>query len=260
LGLDRLLSLVYRIQPLVEKLTIVPDLQGLPLSNLELETYFDQEAMLLRVRNNLKIQYNLVIKRFFDLICGTIILICALPFLLLIAFLVKLDSSGPILHNGKRIGKKNQEFKCYKFRTMFINEAEILKEHLAESPEAKEEWKRFAKLKLYDPRVTRVGKWLRKFSLDELPQIINVLRGEMSLVGPRPYLPRERERMNFYGDIILETVPGITGLWQVRGRNNIEFEGRLSLDSWYVRNWSLWLDISLLIRTIAVVLDRKGAY
>jgi Undecaprenyl-phosphate galactose phosphotransferase WbaP len=260
LGLERLLSLVYRIQPLVEKLTIVPDLQGLPLSNLELETYFDQKTVLLRVRNNLKIQHNLVMKRFFDLIVGTIIFICAIPFLLVIALLVKLDSPGPILHNGKRIGKKNREFKCYKFRTMFTNEADILEEHLADNPEAKAEWELFAKLKLYDPRVTQVGKWLRKFSLDELPQIFNVLKGEMSLVGPRPYLPRERERMTFHGDIILETVPGITGLWQVRGRNNIEFEGRLSLDSWYVRNWSLWLDISLLIRTITVVLDRKGAF
>ena len=137
---------------------------------------------------------------------------------------------------------------------------EILENFFQENPQHKEEWEQFAKLRTIDPRVTRVGKFLRSYSLDELPQIMNVLRGNMGLVGPRPYLPREKEKIGHYMHVICMTVPGVTGLWQVSGRNEISFEGRLKLDSWYVRNWSLWQDIVLLFKTIGVVLKRKGAY
>lgn len=255
-----LLGLIYRIQPFVRNVAIIPDLQGLPLSNVETDFFFDQQTVMLRVRNNLLVYHNRLLKRIFDLCFGALSFAMALPVMILIAVLVKLDSPGPVLHTGKRLGKNGRKFQCYKFRTMYVNEHEILQKYMATHPDATEEWRRYAKLRAFDPRVTRVGKWLRQFSLDELPQIVNVLKGEMSLVGPRPYMPSEQERMNFCKKIILGTVPGITGLWQVRGRNEITFEERLSLESWYVRNWSIWLDVTLLIRTIGAVLKRRGAY
>ncbi len=255
-----LLRLIYRVQPLVKNVAIMPDLQGLPLSNLETDFFFEQKTVMLRVRNNLLVFRNRFFKRTFDLICGSVFFLFALPIMLLIVILIKTDSPGPIIHAGRRLGKNGMKFKCYKFRTMYLNEGEILQEYLAKHPEAAEEWRQYAKLREYDPRVTPVGKWLRKFSLDEIPQIVNVLKGNMSLVGPRPYLPSEQEQMKYYQKVILETAPGITGLWQVRGRNEITFDGRLSLESWYVRNWSIWLDITLLIRTAGAVLGRRGAY
>jgi undecaprenyl-phosphate galactose phosphotransferase len=260
LGREKLLELVYRIQPLVKKVNIVPDLLGLPLNNLETATFFNQKAMMLRVGNNLLSLRNRFFKRLFDLVLGLLFLIVGLPIMIIIAILIKRDSAGPVFFRAQRIGKGGAEFCCYKFRTMYVNSDEILQQHLSKDAEARREWERFAKLRVYDPRVTRIGRWLRKWSLDELPQIINVLIGNMSLVGPRPYLPREREKMSYFIDIILETTPGITGLWQVGGRNEIDFNGRLSLDAWYIRNWGIWLDIMLLVRTVGVVLKRKGAY
>jgi undecaprenyl-phosphate galactose phosphotransferase len=143
---------------------------------------------------------------------------------------------------------------------MHVNADKLLEKYFVENAAAKEEWARYAKLKQYDPRVTKIGKMLRKYSLDELPQIVNVLRGEMSLVGPRPYLPREIIDMGHYKNIILETIPGITGLWQVSGRNALTFKERLHMDCWYVRNWSFWLDIVMLIKTVKVVAGKSGAY
>jgi len=143
---------------------------------------------------------------------------------------------------------------------MYLNSDEILQEFLEKNPEAKKEWDKYKKLKSYDPRVTKIGKFLRATSLDELPQIFNVLKGDMSLVGLRPYLPREISDMGEYKDIILLTRPGITGLWQISGRNELTFQDRLKLDTWYVLNWSLWLDIVILFKTIKVVLKREGAY
>jgi undecaprenyl-phosphate galactose phosphotransferase len=143
---------------------------------------------------------------------------------------------------------------------MYADNQRRLQDYLAGSPAAKSEWEHFAKLKAYDPRVTRVGKLLRRFSLDELPQLVNILRGEMSLVGPRPYLPRETERMGDFAETILKAPPGVTGLWQVSGRNELTFDQRLRLDEYYVRNWSLWMDIIVLVKTIGAVLRGKGAY
>jgi undecaprenyl-phosphate galactose phosphotransferase len=131
---------------------------------------------------------------------------------------------------------------------------------LENNGEALAQWNKYKKLKDYDPRLTKIGKFLRRTSLDELPQIFNVLKGEMSLFGPRPYLPDEECEMNDCIDLILLTRPGITGLWQVSGRNELAFKDRLKLDAWYVLNWSLWLDIVILFKTIRVVLSREGAY
>ena len=125
---------------------------------------------------------------------------------------------------------------------------------------AKDEWKKYQKIKKDDPRVTRVGKFIRKFSLDELPQLINILKGDMNLVGPRPYMPREKEDIGRSFPIISRVKPGMTGLWQVRGRNVLSFKDRLVLDEFYIRNWSLWLDIVILFKTVKVLITQEGAY
>ncbi|MFZ5596170.1 MAG: undecaprenyl-phosphate galactose phosphotransferase WbaP [Bacillota bacterium] len=255
-----LVKLTNRLQQISANVMLVPDLFGIPLTGIRVDHLFDEKAVILSMQNNLASPGNRILKRCFDIVVGTLILIPLIPILLLIAAAIRLDSPGGAIFSGKRIGRDGKEFPCYKFRTMHLNNDKILKEYLQNNPEAREEWERFNKLRGHDPRVTRVGRFLRKFSLDELPQIINVINGEMSLVGPRPYLPRERKDMEAYADIILKTPPGITGLWQVSGRSEIDFNGRLHMESWYVRNWSLWQDITLLIRTIGVVVRSEGAY
>ena len=159
----------------------------------------------------------------------------------------------------KRIGQHGKEFPCYKFRTMCVDADARLKEYLAANPEAREEWERDFKLK-DDPRVTRVGRVLRRTSLDELPQLLNVLKGQMSLVGPRPIVKAEIPRYGSYIADFYMVRPGITGMWQVNGRSDTTYDERVQMDSWYVRNWSVWLDLSLLWKTVSVVLNHKGAY
>lgn len=257
---DQLLNLVYRVQPHVTNVTIVPDLFGVPMSNMEVETYFKEKIVLLKSKNNLHSISNAIIKRIFDLCIGVIVTVFIVPLIAIISILIKLDSPGPVFHIAERLGKNGEHFKCYKFRSMHVNADKLLEKYFSENISAKEEWNKYAKLKQSDPRVTNIGKQLRKYSLDELPQIVNVLKGEMSLVGPRPYLPREIIDMGHYKNIILEIIPGITGLWQVSGRNDLSFKERLHMDCWYVRNWSFWLDIVMLFKTAKVVMLRKGAY
>jgi undecaprenyl-phosphate galactose phosphotransferase len=183
-----------------------------------------------------------------------------LPTILIIGVLIKLDSRGPIFYTQERIGKNGKKFKVIKFRSMYTNADELLKEFLGKNPELKQEYETFRKLK-NDPRVTKVGKFLRKTSLDELPQIFNVLKGEMSLVGPRPAF--EEEIIKYYKDYAIyyyKVLPGITGLWQISGRSNTSIFQRAELEVWYVKNWNIWLDIVILIKTIKVVLKREGAY
>ncbi|MGR6836683.1 undecaprenyl-phosphate galactose phosphotransferase WbaP [Syntrophomonas erecta] len=253
-------SLTNQLQPYTRSILVVPDLFGVPGISGEVDYFFDEQIIAFRTRNNLASGVNVVTKRMFDLIVGMVMLILAAPLMLILALIIKLDSPGPAIFSGNRIGRDGIPFKCYKFRTMYLDNDKILTEYLDKNPRAREEWETFAKLREYDPRVTKSGKWMRKFSLDELPQLLNVMKGDMSLVGARPYLPREKEQMGVYADTILLANPGITGLWQVSGRNEIEFDGRLRLEAWYVRNWSLWLDISLLFRTLGVVIGKKGAY
>lgn len=260
LGLDKLVGLANRIQPLVKRLIVVPNLIGMPMSNMEVETLFKQKTIMLAVRNNLAEPRNRFYKRLFDLAVGGVIFVLSVPAMLLIALAIRLESRGPALFVGKRIGKGGREFDCYKFRSMYVDGDAMLETFFAQNAAAREDWEKFAKIKTEDPRVTRVGRILRRLSLDELPQIINVLKGDMSLVGPRPYLPRERKKMGSYYNAITETVPGVTGLWQTSGRNDVAFEDRLQMDEWYVRNWSVWLDMAMMVRTVGVVCGRRGAY
>lgn len=252
-------EIIHRVQPLVRNICIIPSLSAIPMGGADLETFFDEKFMLIRIRNNLARNINKLIKLIFDIVVGILICIPVIPIIIACAIWVKMDSKGPIFYNAKRIGKNGKEFTCYKFRSMYTNGDELLEQYLAENPVAKKEWDEFQKLHDYDPRVTKAGKIMRKTSLDELPQILNVLKGEMSLVGPRPYLPREKEMMGHFYNIIISTVPGITGYWQVNGRSDVTFEGRLRMDDWYIRNWSVWIDIVLLFKTVKAVFCSKGA-
>lgn len=257
---DKLQTILESVQPYVRDIVFVPDLIGVPLYNVEAQTLFNEQVMMLSLRNNLARRRNQLFKRFFDVVASSLLCIPILPIILLIVICIRLDSKGGAFFNGKRIGKYGKTFSCYKFRSMHLNSNEILEKYLAAHPAAQEEWDTFAKLRDYDPRVTKVGRWIRKYSLDELPQILNVIKGDMSLVGPRPYLPREREDIGEYLSTITLTVPGITGFWQTSGRNDVSFAGRVAMDTWYVRNWSIWLDLMYLFKTAKIVFTGKGAY
>jgi lipopolysaccharide/colanic/teichoic acid biosynthesis glycosyltransferase len=168
--------------------------------------------------------------------------------------LIRLDSPGPVLFIQDRLGYKGTDFRCIKFRTMHLQSDELLVNHLAGNPAAADEWYKFAKLRDHDPRVTRVGNFLRRWSLDEFPQLLNVLKGDMSLVGPRPYLPQERDRIGSDLFTILSSRPGMTGFWQVSGRNQLTLDDRVQLEAWYVRNWTIWFDCIILAKTIRTLL------
>lgn len=254
-----LAELVSMLQRRAENVLFVPDIYGLPVLGADIGYFFDQRTLVINFRNNLKNGLNMIAKRAFDLTAGIVISFVALPVLAGLAAAVVLDSRGPVFYRQKRIGRLGREFWCYKFRTMVPGADLALERVLGEDSALAEEWKKDRKLKK-DPRVTRVGKFLRRYSLDELPQFINVVRGEMSLVGPRPVVEKEIEKYGGFVDYYYTVRPGISGLWQVSGRNDIDYETRVMLDSWYVRNWSLWLDIYILVRTARVVLLGRGAY
>lgn len=256
---NKMISLVNRVQPLVHNLSIVPNLIAIPMSGIEAERFFNEKIMLLRLKNNLASPLNRWLKYSFDFMCTLVGTILISPLLLLIAAGIYFDSPGPVIFKHTRIGKNGKPFGCYKFRTMCMDADKKLAELLDRDAAAKEEWERDFKLK-DDPRVTKIGKILRKTSLDELPQIFNVLKGEMSLVGPRPVVEAELEKYGEYLDDYLMVRPGITGMWQVNGRSDTTYEERVHMDSWYVRNWSIWIDIMLLWRTVKSVVKCEGAY
>jgi Undecaprenyl-phosphate galactose phosphotransferase WbaP len=192
----------------------------------------------------------------------TLILLAA-PYILLVSvilvLLIKLDSPGPVFFRQIRIGRCGRKFPVYKFRTMVQNADQVLQDYLDKSPELKLEWLTTHKLK-QDPRVTRLGGLLRAWSLDELPQLWNIIIGDMSLVGPRPIVDAEVEKYGKCYELYIQVRPGLTGLWQVSGRNNTTYERRVELDEYYVRNRSLKLDLQILLKTVLVVLKKDGAY
>jgi len=176
------------------------------------------------------------------------------------ALLVYMENpDAPVLFYQRRVAKGGGKFTLLKFRTMHPDSKKILKRYFEENPEGYEEYKKYKKLR-NDPRVTRVGAFLRRYSLDELPQIINVIKGDMSLVGPRPYMAGELKELGEDKEIILSVKPGITGLWQVSGRNRLTFEERKKMDLWYVYNWSLWKDIVILLKTFKAIITKDGAF
>jgi Undecaprenyl-phosphate galactose phosphotransferase WbaP len=209
--------------------------------------------------NNLKLRWNRITKRMLDVFIVVVGGAVILPFLLIVALLVKLTSKGPVLYGHTRIGKNGKPLKVYKFRTMAVNADAIIERMLASDPAIREEWEQSHKLK-NDPRITAFGKFLRRTSIDEFPQLINILKGEMSLVGPRPVVEAEKIKYGDSFDLIFSTLPGLTGVWQVSGRSDTDYFDRVSFDMYYLQSWSIWLDLWILYRTIGVVLSRRGAY
>ncbi|MDE9054152.1 undecaprenyl-phosphate galactose phosphotransferase WbaP, partial [Klebsiella pneumoniae] len=238
--------------------SVIPTLRGMPLDSTDMSFIFSHEVMIFRVQQNLAKWSSRILKRLFDIIGSIFIIIILSPALLYISRKVKKDG-GPAIYGHERIGKGGRPFKCLKFRSMVINSKEVLEELLICDPKARQEWNATFKLK-NDPRITKIGAFLRRTSLDELPQLFNVLKGDMSLVGPRPIITAELERYNDEVDYYLLSKPGMTGLWQVSGRSDVDYETRVYLDAWYVKNWSMWNDIAILFKTISVVLRKDGAY
>jgi Undecaprenyl-phosphate galactose phosphotransferase WbaP len=237
-------------------LYVVPDIFG--VSSLWVQATDVAGLLAFRLQHRLLMPSALLCKRSLDLLLTLLVSIPLTPFLLACALLIKIGSPGPIFFGHRRLGKGGKYFKAWKFRSMVVNGDEVLKAHLDANAAAREEWERNQKLRA-DPRVTWIGRLLRTTSLDELPQLFNVILDEMSLVGPRPIIQSEIPR---YGDAIElyhRVAPGITGLWQVSGRNNTTYAERVAWDEYYVRNWSAWLDLHILIRTVDVVLRREGA-
>ncbi|MFN3698979.1 MAG: sugar transferase, partial [Dictyoglomus sp.] len=195
------------------------------------------------------------LKEIIDILLGTLGLIVFSPLFLIISILIKLDSKGPVFYKHLRVGRHGRPFYLWKFRTMYKDADKILDRY----PELKREFEKEFKLK-NDPRITKIGRFLRKFSLDEIPQIFNILKGEMSIVGPRPVTFKELEKYGSYADEILRVKPGLTGLWQVSGRSDVDYSQRVKFDLYYIQNWSVLLDIKIILKTIPSVLFGKGAY
>lgn len=256
---EKLTRLIYKVQPLVKNIGIIPNLVGIPMGGIEVESLFNEKLMLLRLKNNLARSWNRYLKTIFDFALTLVGTVAISPILIFIAIWIYIDSPGPVIFKHTRIGKNGKKFPCYKFRSMCIDAKEKLAELLENDPVAKAEWERDFKLK-NDPRITKSGAFLRRTSLDELPQIFNVLKGDMSLVGPRPVIEEELERYGEYVNDYLMVKPGITGMWQINGRNDTSYAERVCMDSWYVRNWSIWIDNLILWRTLKSVIRCKGAY
>ncbi|MBP9743297.1 MAG: undecaprenyl-phosphate galactose phosphotransferase WbaP [Burkholderiales bacterium] len=239
--------------------SIVPDIIGLPLYGVHVEHFFGSEQLFLRLQNNLGRRLNRTIKRITDIILSLVGLIILSPFILIISLIIIITTGQNAFFKHRRIGKNGEYFYCIKFQTMYRNGQEVLNQLLVKDPARRLEWEQDFKLK-DDPRVTPIGKFLRKTSLDELPQLFNVLIGEMSLVGPRPIIDAEIVKYldDFYYYKLVR--PGITGLWQISGRNDIDYHKRVRLDVCYIKNWSLWYDFVILFKTISAVLWQNGAY
>jgi Undecaprenyl-phosphate galactose phosphotransferase WbaP len=239
-------------------ISVIPAMRGVPLYGTDMSHFFSHEVALLRVRNNLRRWPARLTKRLFDTLVAALLLVMLSPMMLLIALLLKLEG-GSVLFSHQRIGKNGRKFDCYKFRSMVPNAEQQLHSLLQHNAQLKAEWDKEHKLK-DDPRISRMGDFLRQTSLDELPQLFNVLKSEMSLVGPRPIVEDELQKYGLDKSYYLMVRPGMTGLWQVSGRNDVDYETRVYLDAWYVKNWSLWYDLAILFKTVKVVFGRSGAY
>jgi len=238
-------------------ISVIPAMRGVPLHGTDMSHFFSHEVAMLRMRNNLKRWPARLTKRIFDTVVALLLLVLLSPVMLIIAAMVRQDG-GPVLFAHPRIGKLGRTFNCYKFRSMVVDAEQQLEHLLQQNPDLLFQWENERKLR-QDPRVSRLGRFLRESSLDELPQLINVIKGQMSLVGPRPVV---REELSRYAEDVgyyLMVRPGMTGLWQVSGRSDLDYDSRVYLDTWYVKNWSLWYDQIILFKTVVVVLKRVGA-
>ena len=255
---NEMLRIVKSCEPFVESIKVVPSIGSVFTAGVRIDELGD--ILALSVPRNLAKPWNTAGKRVFEYLICLALLILLAPLWLVIVAALKIDSRGPVIFSQKRLGRGRKEFKIYKFRSMYLDGDARLEAYLKAHPEARADWETFQKLRGDDPRVTRIGKILRTWSLDEMPQILNVLKGDMSLIGPRPYLPRELRKLGPMAAIICQVKPGLTGLWQVRGRNTLTFEERMALDEFYIRNWSLWLDVVILFQTFRAIVLREGAF
>jgi Undecaprenyl-phosphate galactose phosphotransferase WbaP len=236
---------------------VIPDLFG--IAGLKLSAKDVGGVLGLEISQSSPNRVPQTLKRCFDLIVAIMAGVIFLPAFATICVGIRLGSPGPIFYGQRRIGRNASEFTAWKFRTMVVDADEVLEQHLRDNPQLRQEWNGDHKLKS-DPRVTRIGRSLRKFSLDELPQLWNVICGHMSLVGPRPIVWAEVGRYGKRFALYRRVTPGITGLWQISGRNNTTYEERTRLDEYYVRHWSVLLDLYILLRTVRAVLFAEGAY
>jgi len=237
----------------------VPLINDYNLTHSHIYELSNTRTNLIVFSNRLKSNYRLLLKSISDFLLSLLVFPFLVPIILFITLRIRqTEPNSSVIFSQKRLGKHGEIFICYKFRTMYENSAELLADYLKKNPDEVTYYQKFHKYK-NDPRVTKLGHLLRKTSLDELPQIFNVLKNEMSFIGPRPYMLDEDNKIGKYRDAILAVKPGITGLWQVSGRNDIDFKSRVNIDIWYIRNWNLWMDLVILIKTIKTVFFRDGA-
>ena len=254
----QMLEVIGHLDGKVNKIKFTPELNGIYTFNSDIENY--DGIMLVSAKINYVKGISKFTKRAFDILIGLVGSLSLIPLTILVWLKTdKKERKQGLFFSQNRIGLNGKEIKIYKYRSMVTGADKILEELMAKDEKIREEYQKNKKLK-DDPRITKIGDFLRRTSLDEFPQFINVLKGEMSFVGPRPYLPREKGDMGKYYNKIIKSKPGITGMWQTHGRSETDFEERLSLDEYYYRNWSLWLDITIIIKTIRDVIYKKGAY
>ncbi len=257
--LEKLQKLIKHYAKKTKDIYVIPYMDHLDFSHVDIIDYGNIRLSAVHIENRLLNYKNIFIKYIFEKFLVIVIFPFAFILHLIISVLIRMDSDGPVLFKQKRLGRDSKHFKCYKYRTMYVNNEKILNEYLKEHSEEIDYYNIYHKYK-NDPRITKIGGFLRKTSLDEFPQFYNILKGDMNLVGPRPYMISEQNKIgNFNEEIILKINPGITGLWQVSGRNELTFKQRVELDVWYIQNWSLWRDFVIFFKTIKVVLLKVGA-
>jgi Undecaprenyl-phosphate galactose phosphotransferase WbaP len=254
---EHLAEMVHTASEDFQHIIVLPNLRGVTNSAVVARDF--SGTLALEIKQNLLNPWAKRLKRALDLFGAIVGGVSICPLLLTIAVLIKLDSSGPVLFGHRRVGARDKHFLCWKFRTMHVDAERVLNEYLQGYHSLQAEWETNHKLR-DDPRVTRIGRFLRKTSLDELPQLWNVLRGEMSLIGPRPIVDAEVSKYEKDYELYRRIRPGMSGSWQVGGRSEVDYKARVAMDSYYVRNWSVWLDIIILVRTVKIVLFSRGAY
>lgn len=257
---DEIINALSRLNALY---AVIPPMSRMSMFDMEPRYFFGHDVMLLHAKNSIYSPVAVFFKRAMDIGASGTALLALSPLFLAVMICLKLEGqSGSVFYGGKRIGRYGKRFKCWKFQSMEPNSDHLLLELLEREPTAKAEWEEFRKLKSFpDPRVnTKTARLIRKTSIDELPQLWNVFIGDMSIVGPRPILENEVDLFGTSINEYLTVRPGITGVWQVSGRNETSFQRRVYWDSWYVRNWSFWGDIVIIIKTLRVVLGGSGAY
>jgi undecaprenyl-phosphate galactose phosphotransferase len=238
---------------------IIPYVDHIDFSHTTILDFSNIRLSAIHIENRLLNKENIFVKNIFEELLVLFIFPFALFVHMILWVAIRLDSPGNVLFKQKRLGKNGKPFSCYKYRTMHTESESLLKNYLDTHPQEVEHYRKYHKYK-NDPRITKLGKFLRKTSLDEFPQFYNILRGDMNLIGPRPYMLSEKAIIGEDNlDIILASKPGLTGLWQVNGRNELTFQERVQLDIWYIQNWSLWIDFVIFIKTIKVVLLKIGA-